>query len=59
MSDESAEESDGWRFEVDEVGENAEPFRDPIEPESVDLENAVFVLLGVVGTVGLIAAATV
>lgn len=58
MADESADEPD-WRFGLDEVGDDAEPRRDPIEPESVDLENAVFVLLGVVGTVALIGAATV
>lgn len=57
MADESADRTDNWRFDVEEVGEDAEPLGDPIEPESVELENAVFVLLGVVGTAGLIVTA--
>jgi len=49
-----AEESKDWQYDVDEVGEEtapARPAREPIEPESVDLENALFVVVGVVGTV--------
>ena len=36
-----------WRFAVDEVGEDA-PEPETIEPETPELENTVFVLLGVV-----------
>ena len=32
-------------------------FREPIEPESPSAENALFVFLGVLGTVGLLASA--
>jgi len=42
-----------WRFGIDEVGEGAEPDRPPqppLEPEPVELENALFVLVGVAGT---------
>jgi hypothetical protein len=48
-----AEDSSDWQYGVDEVGEEAtaQPAREPIEPESVDLENALFVVVGVVGTV--------
>jgi hypothetical protein len=35
-----------WRFAVDEVGEDA-PEPETIEPESPELENVAFVLLGV------------
>lgn len=53
MADDSGE-PEQWRFDVDEVGADAEPRRESIEPESVDPENAVFVALGIVGTVGLL-----
>ena len=49
-----AEDSSDWQYDVDEVGEEAatgRPAREPIEPESVDLENALFVVVGIVGTV--------
>ena len=41
-----------WRFGVDEVGEDA-PTREPLEPESVSVENALFVVTGVLLTVGI------
>jgi hypothetical protein len=42
-----------WRFAVDEVGEDA-PTREPLEPGSVSLENALFVAVGVLLTVGIL-----
>lgn len=41
-----------WRFEVDEVGEDAEDAEtdEHIEPGTPSLENAVFVALGVLTT---------
>ncbi|MEF8856407.1 MAG: hypothetical protein V5A16_03190 [Haloplanus sp.] len=45
--DERDDDESPWRFAVDEVGEDA-PEPEAIEPESPELENAVFVLLGVV-----------
>jgi hypothetical protein len=42
-----------WRFGVDDDGEVTEaerPPRPPLEPEPVELENALFVLVGVAGT---------
>ena len=50
--DDSATADDEWRFGIDEVGEDAEQAQElpPIEPGSPSLENALFVLLGVVGT---------
>ncbi|SDM09250.1 hypothetical protein SAMN04487949_0817 [Halogranum gelatinilyticum] len=57
VGDDSDDQSDEWRFSVDDVGEDAadvtpdEPRElPPIEPGSPSLENALFVLLGVVGT---------
>jgi len=35
-----------WRFAVDEVGEDA-PEPETIEPETPEMENVVFVVLGV------------
>ena len=51
---------DGWRFGLDEVDENGivVPDEGPIEPESVDLENALFVGVGVLGTLLVFVAAT-
>jgi hypothetical protein len=45
-----------WRFGVDDVGEDADegPARPPLEPEPPSLENALFVALGVAGTVLLL-----
>jgi hypothetical protein len=42
-----------WRFGADEVGEDAQT-REPLEPESVSLENALFVALGVLLTAGIV-----
>lgn len=46
-----------WRFALDEVGEDAEPDPEPIEPEDVSLEHAAFVTLGVVLTLVVLATA--
>lgn len=43
-----------WKFDVDEVGPEAEVDRS-IEPESPSMENVAFVLLGVLTTVFLFA----
>jgi hypothetical protein len=44
-----------WRFELDEVDEEGVvDDRDPIEPGSPALENALFVVLGALVTVGII-----
>ncbi|EJN60701.1 DUF7312 domain-containing protein [Halogranum rubrum] len=54
-SDDSSEDSE-WQFSVDEVGEEAanEPTEErtlpPLEPGDPSFENALFVLIGVVGT---------
>ena len=58
-SNEPDDESE-WRFSVDDVGPEAEakaepPEPDPIEPESISLENAVFVGLGILLTLAIIA----
>ena len=48
-----------WRFGVDDVGPDGvtedthTPESEPIEPESIDVEHAVFVGLGVAITVGV------
>ena len=47
--DEDERGADEWRFGIDEVGENAERDR-TIDPGSPSLENAAFVLLGVLLT---------
>lgn len=61
--DESEQEE--WRFSVDEVGETTESQEEtedgnvagtlvheqPLEPESISLENAVFFLVGALGTI--------
>jgi hypothetical protein len=52
-SDHAETDDQQWRFAVDEVGEDA-PTRDPLEPESVSLENALFVAAGVLLTVGIL-----
>ncbi|TKX67487.1 hypothetical protein EXE45_14125 [Halorubrum sp. SP9] len=64
MSDESGDETPDdetkWRFSVDDVGpdgiteDTGTPESDPIEPGDVDLEHAVFVVLGVAATVGVL-----
>jgi hypothetical protein len=63
----AAEEGDDpeeteWRFGIDDVGpdgivEETSPADEPIEPEPIDPTHAVFVALGVVLTVGLLATA--
>jgi|GEM_PF-1348082 len=61
-ANESRTDGDGreWRFSLDEVGpdgvteDTATPVSTPIEPESINPENALFVLLGVVLTVGVL-----
>jgi hypothetical protein len=59
QSDEEDDESQ-WRFSVDEVGpggvteDTHTPETEPIEPGSIDLEHAVFVVLGVALTVGVL-----
>jgi hypothetical protein len=60
MPDDAGESGQGddpdeqqWRFAVDEVGEDA-PTRDPLEPESISVENAVFVAVGVLFTIGIL-----
>ncbi|QKY15867.1 hypothetical protein [Halorubrum sp. CBA1229] len=57
-----AEESDErqWRFAVDDVGpdgiteDSGTPEDEPIEPGSIDFENAALVALGVAITVGVL-----
>ncbi|WP_096390758.1 DUF7312 domain-containing protein [Halopenitus persicus] len=56
------EEEPEWRFAIDDVGpdgivEETTPAEEPIEPEPIDPVHAVFVALGVVITVGLLATA--
>jgi len=45
--DERDDDESPWRFDVDEVGEDA-PEPETIDPETPKMENVVFVLLGVV-----------
>ncbi|QLG63232.1 DUF7312 domain-containing protein [Halorarum salinum] len=49
-----------WRFELDEVDENGivQPEAEPVEPESVELENALFVAVGAFGTLLVVLSAT-
>lgn len=47
MSDDSDPQKGEWRFGIEDVGEDAEPAQEPIEPGSPSFENVVFVLLGV------------
>lgn len=53
----AAEDDDReWHFALDEVGEDAEPQGRPEpEPGSPSLENAAFVVLGIVATLGVVA----
>jgi hypothetical protein len=52
--DQPVDDDSEWRFGLDEVGEDAtaaeEETMPPLEPGNPSLENAFFVLLGVVGT---------
>ena len=49
-----------WRFGLDDVGpdgvteDTSTPASEPIEPGSIDAEHAVFVVLGVAITVGVL-----
>ena len=58
--DETPEDASEWRFSVNDVGpdgvteDTATPEDDPIEPGDVDVEHAVFVVLGVALTVGVL-----
>lgn len=56
MSSAPDSEGDEWRFAVDEVGEDAEPSHEPepIEPGSPSIENAAFVLVGMLLAVTLL-----
>lgn len=48
-------EVDGeWRFDLDEVGEEADVGPDPIEPGSPSVENIAFFVLGVTTMAGAI-----
>ena len=57
-ADDGGDESQ-WRFAVDDVGPDGvtedthTPASEPIEPESIDTEHAIFVALGVAATVGV------
>jgi len=53
----NAPDDDGADRSVDGPGARREP--EPIEPEALRAENALFVLLGAVGTVALLATAIV
>ena len=54
----SPDDGGEWRFSVDDVGpdgvteDTATPADEPIEPGDVEIEHAVFVVLGVALTVG-------
>jgi hypothetical protein len=54
MSEAPDSEEGEWQFGVDEVGEDAEPTREPIEPGSPSAENVAFVMLGVLLAVGIL-----
>ncbi|WP_224332551.1 DUF7312 domain-containing protein [Haloprofundus halobius] len=59
---ETGDDESEWRFGIDDVGEDAEESEaengtqpekrelPPLEPESPSLENSLFVLVGVLGT---------
>lgn len=63
-ANDAGDEGDGdggeWRFSIDDVGpdgvteDTATPESEPIEPGDVTLEHAVFVVLGVAITVGVL-----
>jgi|AntDeeMinimDraft_4_1070355.scaffolds.fasta_scaffold51938_2 hypothetical protein len=55
MSETDEEAGGDWRFELDEVGEEADTGPDPIEPGSPTAENVAFFLLGVATMAGAIA----
>lgn len=43
-----------WEFELDEVGPDAEPDEDAVEPGSPSLENSAFFVLGIALAIYLI-----
>jgi len=49
-----ADNDGSWRYGLDEVGPDAEPEGDSIEPGSPSAENVVFFLLGVAFMLGVI-----
>ncbi|MFB6270271.1 MAG: hypothetical protein ABEH83_10025 [Halobacterium sp.] len=49
-----SEDERKWRYELDEVGPDAEPDVRAIEPGSPSAENVAFFLLGVATMVGVI-----
>jgi hypothetical protein len=55
MSDDEPDGERQWRYEVDEVGPDAEPDVRAIEPGSPSAENVAFFLLGVAVMVGVVA----
>ncbi|MDZ5811040.1 hypothetical protein U4E84_06745 [Halorubrum sp. AD140] len=56
----AADEGRQWRFAVEDVGpdgiteDSGTPEDEPIEPGTIDVENAAFVALGVALTVGVL-----
>lgn len=58
--DRETDEGDDWQFGVDDVDEDGivGPEAAPIEPESVSVENALFVALGALGTLFVFLSAT-
>jgi len=52
----SADGDSEWRFSIDAVGPDAEADTDDttIEPESISLEHATFVVFGVLLTLGVV-----
>ena len=54
MSDAPDSDDREWQFGVEEVGEDAEPTREPIEPGSPSVENVAFVLLGVLLAIAIL-----
>lgn len=56
-SDVDATDDSEWRYSIEDVGSEAADTADeetPIEPESISLEHATFVALGVLLTVGVV-----
>ncbi|WP_313691154.1 DUF7312 domain-containing protein [Halorarum halobium] len=60
FGDDGEADDEGWRFALDDVDEDGivGPETDPIEPEHVSVENALFVTVGVLGTLLVFVAAT-
>ncbi len=54
MSSASGPDETEWEFAVDEVGEDAKPVQDPIEPQSPSAENVAFVLVGVLLAIAIV-----